>query len=291
MVQQLLRDELKRVLTPDGSNFVQESQVSECLVGVPLLVYIQTFIPAFILTVFFSFTLLWDDIVIDSARRASKAFDGPDVRPGKRTKTGRRPVRNTVSPRWRSGRRTVLAVVGIVEVIGFTWLLVMIPSILARKWTGFIQQAQGCGQPPENGPLFRNTVEGEEVLPGEFRGMRYDELLQNEAGWINGDSSVVLPQGVWSVLATRSVELVTQGPLDVEARIIATRFGEIVTEIDIQRVTLRTGTPTDIILQGTVAEIITSGVEVHVEWRSIDPQVPIIKRIDGWFIVEGQAGI
>lgn len=183
---------------PNAANFVHKLIFHEC--SVPLQVYIETFIPAFIDMVLFITIPYFDDIV----RSAGEAIAGDPV------KRGSRKHRHTAlsllpepddkpTNRAQQGLRTVLRFTQPLETIGYVFLLYAGTERFFYNWNSMLYGFTHCGKPPSEGPLTRHSDPTALPIGPGAEPLFMNIVDQNRANWPTTNQVVTVPRGHYQV--------------------------------------------------------------------------------------------
>ena len=255
--------------------------------------YAQTLLPA-ALYLFARIAILEvSDVIVDQSRRAAHAVAKSK---GKKTRQYARNLGKRQAPnRAAKLTRFLFFPIGVVELVGFTYLLASFNEDLSFSWTTILSTCDACsdsGASVALGPLVRSIIPGDQFLNTGFVGIPMTSLDQNRAGWITTLQSVTLPQGRWNIVCSATVSEIIGGAAKLRGRLRVRRtvLGiPFTTTDDAQEVDLpETGT-TDLILATTISVPPTETTTVTWQWETDRIGIYGIKRHGGDVMVTGQS--
>lgn len=175
-------------------NFLDRIVVHNC--ARPWYVYVETFIPCFIKTVFMVSFLDMEDIMrMHAAKLAAGKGSGPRRRKRHFVKV-RVSVKETPTQRvFRQGLKTLLIITAPLEAAGFAWLLYAASNQFWWDWATLIEVSDFCDQPIQSGPVSRSRGPGQIGILSSGDATPLPDLDQNRPGWTTSSFSVALPEG------------------------------------------------------------------------------------------------
>jgi hypothetical protein len=188
----------KHGFAPNTANFVRNLIFHEC--SIPLQLYVETFIPAFIDMLIFENLPFWDDIV----RASGEALVGRGASPGRKghrhTGLVQLPEPEGKAERLAAqGLKTLLRLTQPLENIGYVMLLYAGTERFTYNWNSMLYGFKHCGRPPSEGPLQRHSdVQGLPIAAGD--NPLYMQIVdQNRANWPTSNQLVTVPRGHYQV--------------------------------------------------------------------------------------------
>lgn len=255
--------------------------------------FVEAMLPAALFLFTRLFVLELEDLIIDGTRRASNVPVGDKRR---KTRRGAHALGPRQTPkRQMQAKRFLFFPLGVVERVGYTFLLVNFVSELAYSWTTIISHCDKCSDSGASialGPLVRSIIPSSFILNDGFEGIPMASLDQNRAGWSNTLQSVVLPQGRWNIVCSATLKKTfgSDNPLQARLRVNSTILGVPVVSIDDEvEVQLFKGETTDVIIATTINVTPVSNATVTWEWQIDGAAIDIVETIDGEVMVTGQS--
>lgn len=253
---------------PKARNFLFHEISHPC--ARPWFVYLDTFLPAFVLLFITLITLDLDDVVrgYGSARAGEKGSGAR--RRGSHFKKLKGTNKATPAQRFaQRGLFTVLKFTAPLELIGFTYLMYSAGDRFFYNWQTLLRKSDFCDRALFTGPLSRTDPPSGVFSSPTGQGFGLNTLTQNRANWQTTPLSCVVPEGAINVICMLKVQRAFSILEDVQLGLVVLLGGNT-TIYKSSRETIMVETPTDLIVTASFRAKI--GQFASIGWVLFGPQ-------------------